>query len=168
MRVLLALALVAVVAAPNAIAGGVPVMPLNVPPPELAPGQTWTARLRVMSWMEEPRGARIRPWVQIENRTTGYRLRKLARPLREESEGIWIFTAQLEFPTPGRWRYSMGEGEWKYGWFAVDIARAAKRPPTPVDAPTDEGTTRFAGIGLLAALGAVGALFLHVSRRGIR
>lgn len=114
----------------SAFAGGSSVMPEGSIPSDLRAGETWVAELRALNCQVLPARAGMRPWMAIENVATGERIRIRPKPVRQVDDRTMIYAAEVSFPTAGSWRYSIGDRDYSYGWFAVEVrAATSKRVP---------------------------------------
>lgn len=92
----------------------------------------------------------------IENVATGEQIRIRPEPVRQVDDRTMIYAAEVSFPSAGRWRYSIGDRDYSYGWFAIDVRAAdSKRVPALRPKPAARSSVDGALVELSAGGGAL-------------
>ena len=168
MRTFIAAALLVLLAAPAAFAGGFATVGIDPAPTAAPPGSDWEARITVLQHGRTPAEG-LRPAVLLR---AGDRVveRFDARATTEPG----VYTARVTFPAEGRYRVSVDEGfgvEHRFGTIAVSDDAVAS--PTAAARPSaDDGSVAPLAVaaiaGALAALLTAALVAAHDRRRAGR
>jgi hypothetical protein len=158
-KLMIGLALAALVLPASALAGGWATAGVGPPPDDMGPGQTWDARITVLQHgnPETPLMG-VSPTLTIKNGSTTKTFR--AKPSSEP--GVYI--ARVVFPRSGTWSYSVHDGFTQYGG-----ARSHTFKPVVIDGPgaggSDGGFPTLTVTAVIAAMLVVAAALLLLARR---
>src|SRR4051812_28618218 len=149
--------LAAAALATTAAAGGFATVGLSSLPDGTPPGGTWHVRLTILQHGRTPL-TDLTPVLRIRNRATtrAFTARPAGRP--------GLYTADVVFPSAGRWRYTIDDGFSQTHTFAPvaigSAAAAAAAAPTAAPAPTpgDDGPDLGAALAAAAVAGLLAAL----------
>lgn len=161
-KLLIGLALAALVLPASAIAGGWATAGVGPPPDDMGPGQTWDAKITVLQHgnPETPLMGVV-PTLTIKNGGTTKTFK--AKPTDEP--GVYI--AEVVFPRAGTWSYSVYDGFTQYGG-----ARAHTFKPVTIGGAGDGGGGGFPVLTVTAViavmLGLVALIYLLARRLRVR
>jgi hypothetical protein len=161
-KLLIGLALVALVAPAGALAGGWATVGLGAPPDEIGPGDTWNARLTVLQHGRTPLDG-LSPTVTIKNGTTSKTF--TAKPAGEPG----VYVANVVFPSAGSWSYQVYDDFTQYGGAQThSFASVSIEPGGGGSGDGDSFPALTMSAVIAALLGAVGLVFLLVRRTRMR
>ena len=156
-KLLLALAVVAVVAPASALGGGWATAGLAPPPDDIGAGDTWNARITILQHGVTPLEG-VTPTLTIRNDGTTKTFK--AAPTAETG----VYVAKVVFPTEGKWSYEVYDGFGEYGG-----AKTHSFAPVSIGTSSGGGLPFVAIIGIAALfVGALGGLYLLARRVRVR
>jgi hypothetical protein len=157
-KLVIGLALAALVLPASALAGGWATAGVGPPPDDMGPGQTWDAKITVLQHgnPETPLMGVV-PTLTIKNGATTKTFE--AKPTDEP--GVYI--AEVVFPRAGTWSYSVYDGFTQY-----DGAREHTFKPVAIGVAGDGGGGGFPTLTVTAVIAAIlglAALLYLLARR---
>jgi YtkA-like len=150
MRLYLALSAIAVVALAavgTASAGGWASVRLAPPPLGLEAGETWRAEITVLRHAVTPTDG-AKPTLKIYPDGGGSATSFRAKPVKHKT-GVYV--ANVVFPKPGEWRYSVDNGLAATGY---GVSATTTYGPVTIGSPAGGGDRSFPVLPIAAALAA--------------
>ena len=156
-RLLISLALVALVVPASALGGGWATAGLSPPDGGVGAGDTWNAEVTILQHGMTPLSG-VSPTVTIRNKANGASKTFAAKPTDEPG----VYLAKVVFPSEGKWTYEVYDGFTQYGQQKTHTFGAVS-----VGTGGDDSLPFFAIIGL-GALGAAAIVLLFWLSRRVR